>query len=171
MGGVAKCLLAHPDETGTVIDHVVRQARDVCEQVVLVGTHPSYRSLGIACLEDAVAGVGPAGGLLALLRHARGGVALALACDMPYLHASLLEELVRRVEDGAPAVVPQRGGKLEPLCAAYRADVVSVHVAACLDRGIRGLHRIAREAGAQIMPLEGERARWLDDWDEPADMA
>jgi len=170
MGGVAKGLLAHPTEPGTVLDHVVREVRSVGAEVVLVGDHPAYRTLGIPWIEDAMRDVGPAGGLLALLRHAGDGIALALACDMPYLPSALLATLVAGVRQGAPAVVPMRGGRLEPLCGAYRANVVAAHVESCLGRGIRGLHRMARASGAVELELSEEEARWLDDWDAPEDV-
>ncbi|MFW5739877.1 MAG: molybdenum cofactor guanylyltransferase, partial [Myxococcota bacterium] len=171
MGGVAKGLLPHPSEPGTVVEHVVREARRIGAEVVLVGDHPAYRGLGIPCIEDAAQDVGPAGGLLALLRHAGTGIAVALACDMPHVPGQLLQRLVQGVRDGAVAVVPRRGDKLEPLCAAYRAEPVAQHVEACLRSGKTGMHRIARAAGATELVLSVEQAWWLDDWDDPSDLS
>jgi molybdopterin-guanine dinucleotide biosynthesis protein A len=170
MGGVPKGLIPHPNQTGSVIDHVVRQARKVGAAPLLVGSDPAYRCLELDWIEDAVADAGPAAGLLALLRHVDRGIALAIACDLPHVSSLLLEELVQGVRQGATAMVPRRGDKLEPLCAAYRAEVVVDQVASCLERGIRGLHRIARASGATEVMLVGDRARWLDDWDTPEDV-
>jgi molybdopterin-guanine dinucleotide biosynthesis protein A len=171
MGGVAKGLLSHPTRSGTILDHVAGQAQIAGADVVLVGDHEAYRGLGFPRLEDAVRDVGPAGGLLSLLRHASGGIALALACDMPHVPASLLIRMVDGVERGAPAVVPLRDGRLEPLCAAYRAEQVAKIVAAHLQDGVRSLHRIARAAGADELVLSDAEATWLDDWDTPTDVA
>lgn len=170
MGGVPKGLIPHPSHTGSVIDHVVREARKVGASPLLVGSDPAYRCVDLAWIEDAVGDAGPAGGLLALLRHVDRGIALAIACDLPHVSSVLLEELVQGVRQGATAMVPRRGDKLEPLCAAYRAELVVGHVASCLERGVRGLHRIARAAGATELTLVGDRARWLDDWDTPEDV-
>lgn len=170
MGGVAKGLLAHPREPGTVIEHVIREARRVGAEPVLVGDHPAYRTLEVPFILDAVRDAGPVGGLLSLLQYAREGTILALACDMPHVPASLLSRLVEGVEQGAAAVVPRRDGRLEPLCAAYRVEAVLPHVEACLNKGSRGLHHIARASGAFELFIRGQEARWLDDWDVPADV-
>ncbi len=170
MGGVPKGLLAHPTEPWTVVEHVVREARAAGAEPLLVGEASAYASLGLPSVQDAMAEVGPAGGMLALFRHAQGGIALALSCDLPYVQAKLLEALIEGVRGGATAMVPRRGDKLEPLCAAYRADVMRVHVETCLRQGTRSLHRMARAAGAVEIELDGDRARWLDDWDTPEDV-
>ena len=170
MGGVPKGLIPHPTEPWTVVEHVVREARAVGAEPLLVGEASAYALLGLPSVEDAMAEVGPAGGMLALFRHAQGGIALALSCDLPYVRAKLLEELIEGVRGGAAAMVPRRGDKLEPLCAAYRADAMRVHVETCLGQGIRSLHRMARAVGAVEIDLEGDRARWLDDWDTPEDV-
>ncbi len=170
MGGVPKGLIPHPTEPGSVVEHVVREACAVGAEPLLVGEASAYASLGLASVGDAMAEVGPAGGLLALFRYAQGGIVLALACDLPHVPAKLLEELVEGVRGGAAAMVPRRGDKLEPLCAAYRADAMRVHVETCLGQGIRSLHRMARAAGAVELELVGDRARWLDDWDTPEDV-
>ena len=84
MGGSAKGLLATPADGEPFAARLVRLARPLGE-VVLVGDGRAYATLGVAALPDAVVGIGPLGGLLALLRHAEragAGVAIALACDM-----------------------------------------------------------------------------------------
>lgn len=170
MGGVPKGLIPHPKEPWSVVEHVVREARAVGAEPLLVGEASAYASLGLVSVGDAMSDVGPAGGMLSLVRYAQGGIALALSCDLPYVQAKLLGELIEGVRGGAAAMVPRRGDKLEPLCAAYRADVMRVHVETCLGQGIRSLHRVARAAGAVEIDLEGDRARWLDDWDTPEDV-
>lgn len=170
LGGIAKGLLAHPSEAGSVIEHVLREAMKLCNEAVLVGSHAAYANLGLESIDDAVAEIGPAGGLLALLRRANGGVVLALACDMPAVKSSLLGELVQEMRSGASAAAFSRDGRLEPLCATYRVDDVLPHVEACVSRGVFGLHRILRSAGVVEVALTGERARLLDDWDTPEDL-
>jgi len=163
-------LLPHPDGRGNVVDHVVGVAKRVASRVVLVGEHPAYAYLDLSMLPDGREGVGPAGGLLALVDQATGGIAVALACDMPYIRTSLIESLVQGVQRGAPAMVPRRGPRLEPLCAAYRADAVRPYVLSSLDAGVRSMHRIVRAAGAREVTLQGQEAGWLDDWDAPEDV-
>ncbi len=57
-------------------------------ETVLVGQHPSYATLGLDCVADEPAGIGPLGGLVGLLARADGRRVVAVACDMPYVSRS-----------------------------------------------------------------------------------
>jgi molybdopterin-guanine dinucleotide biosynthesis protein A len=138
---------------------------------VLVGAHPAYRHLGLEVVEDAVPGIGPVGGLLGLLRFAPRGVVLAIANDLPFVTRELLDTLLARFDVDWPALLPQRGDRLEPLCAAYRSALMLAHVEQAVRDRSFGLQRIARGAGARALPLDGALAACLDDWDEPQDIA
>ena len=72
------------------------------------------------------------------LRYLGGGIHLALACDMPFITAPVLRRLELAVGN-ADAAVPESGGKLHPLCAAYRGDSVEKLLAA-FESGERSLH-------------------------------
>src|SRR5262245_17154452 len=103
MGGVAKGLLTLPDGE-TVIGRLLR----VCAQAlpgstpVLVGEAAAYAALGLRAIADAPSGVGPLGGLRALLADARQdghAAALVLACDMPHVSAELVQRLAHERPD------------------------------------------------------------------------
>ncbi len=170
MGGIAKGLLKHPTHPGSIVDHVVHQMRSVADDVVLVGPHPAYQGLALRFLKDEMFGVGPAGGLLALLRYAGDGIALAVACDMPNVKSALFAPLLEGIRGGASVAVYGRKGRLEPFCAAYRAAEMLGHVQACLGRGTQGLHLILREARVVEIEISEDRAHLLDDWDSPKDI-
>ena len=98
MGGVAKGLLLH--DGVPLIERVLSACRAAAhpvalEQLYLVGDATPYAMTGVPSLPDAPAGVGPIGGLRALLLLARerGVEAVAVAVDLPYLGPGL----VRRV--------------------------------------------------------------------------
>ena len=123
MGGVPKGLLAAPNSEETLVERLLRVSHEAlgAHQSLLVGRAPAYAGLGLSFVEDAPAGVGPLGGLCALLDAAleRGnGAVIALACDMPHVSA----ELIRRLMTHAPAaaaVAPRTDGKWQPLVARY----------------------------------------------------
>lgn len=65
---------------------------------------------------------GPLGGLHAALAYAQSEWLLALACDFPLITNELIERLSSKIRDDVDAVVPrQADGRLQPLCAFYRA--------------------------------------------------
>ncbi len=168
MGGVAKGLMRLPGGGPTLVTRWCATLEGLCTEVVLVGRHPAYAPLGIESLADEPPGIGPLGGLVALLRRGGNAHVLAFACDMPFVGRALVERLVGFAGD-SPAVAPRRDGKWEPLCARYDPrrilPVALDHVR--LDH--RSLQRLLDAAGATELPLEGREAEELRDWDTPED--
>ena len=166
-GGVAKGLLTAPGG-GTLLDRwrAVLGASGV--EVVLVGRHEAYASLGLEMVDDDPAGIGPLGGLVALLKRAGGGHALAFACDMPFVSEALVGRLL-----GAPTaaiVAPRRDGRWEPLCARYDAARVLPPALRRIAAKEHSLQRLLDEAGATALPIEPNDAHELHDWDAPGDV-
>ena len=116
--GTDKALL--PDGGGTLVQRIAEQVSHVCECVTLIGPAQRYAHLGFAILPDAVAERGPAGGVLAALRHGSEWN-LIVACDMPGVCEELFLRLIQRAEaGGVDCVVPVSAeGQDHPLCALY----------------------------------------------------
>lgn len=174
LGGVAKGLLdAHGEP---VIERLLREVRLALPDaaVVLVGSAAAYAGLGLKSLNDDAAAPGPIGGLLALLHEAeRRGAAhsIALACDLPGVDAALLERLARHAPD-ALAVVPRVDGHWNPLCARYESARALTATRAVIAAGQTALWRVLERLGDGVaeLPLEGDDAFKLRDWDTPDDV-
>lgn len=151
--GTPKGLLITP--TGeTLLARTLRIASAVGE-VVVVGDSP----YDVASLGDDPPGIGPLGGLAALLSR---GPAIALACDMPYFEEEHLRLLL--ASEGL-IVAPRRNGLWEPLFARYSLEVLPL-VRAMIARGehsLQGLLR-TRATAIEIDPHA------LEDWDSPEDL-
>ncbi len=174
LGGVAKGNLAL--ESGEKL--VTRLVR-VCSvalpnaPLVLVGAAEAYSELGIQVLSDEPTGIGPLGGLRALLLHAERlgrGAVLALACDLPHLGA----EFVRRLATDEPQAefLAPRGGELwQTLVARYGVSVLPA-VDETLAHGDRALQRLVQRLGARAVELSvsAEEHGQLFDWDTPEDV-
>jgi molybdenum cofactor guanylyltransferase len=166
MGGVPKGLLPAP-AGGALIDRSCALLAELKIPTVLVGRHPAYAARAMERLEDDPPGIGPLGGLIALLRRAGDRRAIALACDMPFVTRDLLAALI-----GAPdaaACAPRRDGLWEPLCAVYDPAQVLPRAVARASSGARSLQGLLDDVGATALPIDDARA--LRDWDTPADVA
>lgn len=174
-GGIAKGLLPTSDGRNVVTRLIdIAGAALPGAPIVLVGSASSYAALGLPELDDRPPGIGPLGGLRALLLRAgeigRSHV-LALACDLPAISA----ELVRRLGREAPAALavapraPQ--GPWQALSARYAVAALPV-VDELVAAGERALQRLFERLGPGAHPLTlapGEEDL-LVDWDRPEDL-
>jgi molybdopterin-guanine dinucleotide biosynthesis protein A len=174
LGGLAKGLLHVPGDTSTLVERLTRKLEAVgVETIVLVGDRPDYADLHVPSIPDSGIDLGPMAGLMSLVRHAMNlgrTYALAIACDMPYVESPLLHTLCHAAPE-AFALVPKRA-LLEPLCARYLAAAVEPLIAHKLSVPQLSITAMLRELGDDcvMIPIAGELASSLDDWDEPADL-
>jgi molybdopterin-guanine dinucleotide biosynthesis protein MobB len=136
-----------------MVDRAVATLREVVDDVVVVSARPLAASPA-PVVPDRVQGAGPLGGLDAALAAAseRGfdGV-LLVACDLPLLTQGLLRRVAGSLGEH-PAAAPQReAGGVEPLCAAYRTDLLP-EVRARLEQEDRSLHSLFRAVGGHVIP-------------------
>jgi molybdopterin-guanine dinucleotide biosynthesis protein A len=113
-----------------------------CSNVVAVG--PSSLAGSLANVDDLYPGEGPLGGVITALQFfaVQASAVCVVACDMPWLDASALGELVRTASatDGTNGfdVVMARTDRLEPLCALWNPRCVSA-LQAEFDNGQRAV--------------------------------
>ncbi len=175
MGGYPKGLLPDPASGRPLVQRLCALAQQAGLDCLLVGQRAEYLALGLPMLADRPAGIGPLGGLSALLHAARekdrDGV-VALSCDLPYLSPALLSRLLLPAAELADCDVlaPQRQGRFEPLCARYQPTVLPV-LRQALDAEERSFQKLLRRLRVRALSLSPAEAHELDDWDEPKDLA
>ena len=122
--GSPKGLLRHPTEPVTLVERAVSLGRDAGLAVVLVGEARDYRAVvpSVEAVPDAPGGVGPLGGMRALMARAGVGSVLAIACDMPFVTRDTVRRLAAH-PSGAAALCARRGDQApwEPFCARWPA--------------------------------------------------
>jgi molybdenum cofactor guanylyltransferase len=170
MGGVAKGLMRTPDGA-TLVDRWAALLGPLGLEIVLVGAHahPAYAGLGLEMVDDAPRGIGPLGGLVALLGRAGRARALAFACDMPFVSSALVHRLLAASPDAA-ILAPRRDGQWEPLCARYDPARVLGPATARARADDHSLQRLLGDVGATALALSARETNELDDWDTPDDL-
>ena len=119
-GGLDKSALVIDGRT--ILDHQLAELSQITDDLLLVGGQaPSGTLTRLRHVPDLVPGCGPLSGLQAALSAARSSVVLVVACDMPFVPASLLRYFLTLVNgpDRPDLVVPRTEGGYHPLCAAY----------------------------------------------------
>lgn len=138
---------------------------------VLVGEHAAYTHLGMPAIADEPH-AGPLGGVLALLAHAGDRMAIAVACDMPFVSEALVRRLAFAPRaSAAPAIAARREGRWEPFFARYDSPVVLPIARAEAEAGRFSLKGLLEAAKASELVLSEAEAEELDDWDTPEDAA
>jgi molybdopterin-guanine dinucleotide biosynthesis protein A len=127
-----------------LIAHLYDLLKQLVGEILVVGHYrQEFDEMGISVVEDLLPGAGPLGGIYSALISAHTPYVLAVAADMPFLTASIIEKIIeyrRRAE----AVIPQGPRGSEPLCAVYSRSCADP-IRSSLDSGN---HRI-------ITALEG----------------
>ncbi len=173
MGGRPKGLLPAPDTGEPIVARLARLARSLSLEVALVGEAGPY--VGVVPdaprLLDRPQGVGPLGGLGALLAFAGERPAVAVACDMPYVSTEVLEMLVAPGWRGS-VVAPRRapGAPPEPFLTRYDPIRVRPALERALAAGVRSFRGLLAGLDVEDLPLRDEALRCLVDWDAPGDV-
>jgi molybdopterin-guanine dinucleotide biosynthesis protein A len=139
----------------------------------LVGRADAYAALGLPQIKDDPSEVGPIGGLRGLLLHAQqagADIALALACDLPFIDAAVLRLLCAPLT--GPARVPFVAGRFQPLAAGYAPASTLSAVDRALGQGKHALMAVLAELGPGLERVEENAVRpeTLRDWDTPDDV-
>lgn len=173
MGGRAKSDLHAPGSQERLVDRLARIAGEAQLACVVVGSHPESAPLraGLAHVADEPAGIGPLGGLAALLRFARTRPAIVIACDMPFVTAALVERLARDPRDAA-ILAPREtdAHKWQPLFARYDAPRVLPVLERAVGEGVRSFQDLFARLDVVEFELEDAERALLRDWDTPEDI-
>jgi molybdenum cofactor guanylyltransferase len=132
MGGRTKALL----EIGgkPIIQRVVSALGAVFEKIIVITNRPEeYAFLKLPLFKDIRPGCGSLGGLYTGLSVCGCRRGFLVACDMPFLDATVIKYMTKFAAD-ADVVVPRIRGHLEPLHAIYSRECLP-HVESLLDQG------------------------------------
>ncbi|MCA9579728.1 MAG: NTP transferase domain-containing protein [Sandaracinaceae bacterium] len=185
MGGQPKGLLSVPGGDEPLVLHALRAGVHAgLSAAWLVGDLAAYdapvhvaqaawpRYL-LGRLTDDPPGVGPLGGLRALLAAAsehRFEHVVVVACDMPYVDGPLFAQLATHAS-AAPVLAARRGPRApwEPMLARYRPEQVLPALDATIASGARSFQALFQQVSPERFDGPGVAAA-LDDWDHPSDV-
>lgn len=154
LGGIAKHELVIDGEP-----ILVRQARVLAPRVHEILVSAPTDVAGYRTVRDALPGVGPLAGVAAGLAAMTTPWLVVAACDMPYITAELIEEMLALRGDAVDAVGVRKGELPEPLLC-----VLHARSRAAIERRLAS----GRFKASGVFTDEGLRIAWLDDPDPRA---
>lgn len=129
----------------TIIEKTINLLKPIFDEIILVTNSPGdYRAYEKDChiITDIIKDSGPLGGIHAALAHTSKTGVFFVACDMPFLHNEvILRQLDCFNKIKCDAVVPRRGGLIEPLHAVYKSslqDKVRSYLKKSNDYSVKG---------------------------------
>jgi molybdopterin-guanine dinucleotide biosynthesis protein A len=132
------------------------QLAALCYPVALVVDRPQRYAVSVRQLVDGAPDAGPLAGIAVGLQSLAMPALFACACDMPLLQPALIERLCAAL-DGYDLVIPERDGRLEPLCAVYSASCLPVIQRLLRDHRLRA-NAVAGEVSTRIL----QEPEWRD---------
>jgi molybdenum cofactor guanylyltransferase len=123
LGGRVKGLL---DVSGqTIVASLLKLAGPTDAVLLVTNTPEAFAKFAVRMVSDLIPGKGAPGGVVTALFYATTEWVFVVASDMPMLERGHLAALINEAKAGIDAVVATRDGSLEPLCALYRASLVT----------------------------------------------
>lgn len=126
-----------------LIQHIVERLAPLADEIWLTTNHPdAYEFLKLPAVRDIFPGRGALGGLYTALSLAQYPLVAVIACDMPFVNASLLRAEVELLHtSGDDLVIPMLGKspsgeeRLEPFHAVYRRETCLPPLECALESG------------------------------------
>lgn len=140
----------------TLLEHALRTLREVCGDVLILGSRELYGDYGVEVVEDIYPGCGPLGGIHAGLSQTRARFNLITAVDTPFLSVEFLAFIVdHAVASGAVVTTPEIGGYRQPLCSVYSRDFLPIAEQALTVKPSQteGSAPTSKSADYKIVPL------------------
>ena len=109
----------HPIEGKPIIARVTEALKPIFTEIFIVSDdREKYSFLEFEVIPDIIPGLGPLGGILTALEHARENRIFVFGCDMPYLCAEFIQFMLS-LPVTHDIIVPGIKENLEPLHAIY----------------------------------------------------
>ncbi|MGG4267125.1 molybdenum cofactor guanylyltransferase [Peribacillus simplex] len=134
--GVNKALLT----IGGVVNisRVASELKKVSENIlVITNTFEDYRFLQLPLIADLHKDQGPLGGLHAGMTSAKTELQFLTACDMPFVNADAINDIISYYEPKFDAVIPEINGRIQPLFAVYHKRCLPVLTECLLKRELK----------------------------------
>ncbi len=125
MNGEKKFFLEYKGKSfGMRIYDVLNQNSKIEKIYLSVDKEYDYNKLGIGIIEDEYEYIGPMGGIYSAIDIIDSDAVLVVACDMPFITARAVNELVKAYEKENRTVIVRANERLQPLLAVYRKNML-----------------------------------------------
>lgn len=132
------------------------------DDILVIGDPAAHADALALTIRDEQPGMGPLGGLVTALQHARHELIVVVACDMPGLTDAFIERIQLEMMHKADAIVPEHDGLIEPLAACYHRHCLSPFER-CIAQGTLKMSDALEEVRTLFIPIHPGTGEWPAD--------
>ncbi|NPA35021.1 MAG: molybdenum cofactor guanylyltransferase [Chlorobi bacterium] len=138
-----------------MIERVRQAMKKWVQEIVLAGASEAYSHYGLPMIKDVVPGLGPAGGILSLLKHYNSSQAvLVCPCDVPLISSESLGKLIKFWQSGNyDIVVATDGHRTVPVVGIYSPLIVNKWEKLVLKDNKNKLHELIEHFQCRTVAL------------------
>ena len=136
-----------------MIEHVIAALAPVSTHLAIIANSPDYERLGFPVYADSNKEIGPLEAVRTALSNTFTDRVMLVGCDLPFVTTDLFKLLLNIAGDHYATVPIGPDGKLEPLCAIYRAEALSV-VTELINQGERKMSRLFDRVPTRFVPFD-----------------
>lgn len=129
------------------------------DDLLVIGDTAAHTDALASTIGDEHRGMGPLGGLVTALKHARHELVVVVACDMPGLTETFIERIQLEMTHQADAIVPEHEGLIEPLAACYHRHCLAPFER-CIAEGTLKLSDALERVRTLHIPIHPGTGEW-----------
>ena len=136
-----------------MIEHVIAELLPATDRLAIIANSAEYARLGHPIFADSNPDIGPLEAIRTALFNAFTPRVVLVGCDLPFVTTDLFRLLLSAPGDQHATVPIGPDGRLEPLCAIYRAEALPV-VTDLIRQGERKVSFLFNRIPTQFVPFE-----------------
>lgn len=109
-----------------MIERVIAAVAPVTSSLAIIANRPEYARFGFPVFADEQPGIGPLEAIRTALANSPSPRIVLVGCDLPFVTVDLFRLLLNIPGDHQAVVPVGVDGKLEPLCAVYRTQMLPI---------------------------------------------
>ncbi len=152
------------------IKHVIKAAKPLVEEMLIVSKHPNHRKFGLPVIKDVLPLAGPLSGLCAGLKHSSTDFNLVMSCDIPFIGTETLQLLTDTDPQDDDVILLADENHVMPLIALYHKRCLNPCLRN-LEEGERRLLNVLSQLNVRRIPIPEHLKYQIENINTPEQLA
>jgi molybdopterin-guanine dinucleotide biosynthesis protein A len=137
------------------IERIINTMKPLVNDIIIVSNNPDYDQFDYKCIKDSIKDAGPLAGLYTGLEHSKTEYNLVLSCDVPLINSSVLNLLIKGIDETSDIIQIKSNNRTMPLIAIYKKQCMH-HCLELLQNGERRLQVAVEQFTTKTITIPSE---------------